>query len=444
MIENSQLIGEMLDYGGVSDEKIVGDLIMSHDVSDMQMGMRYYSNEGDIIHRKLYHYEAGVPVEDTARCNRRLANNWHKLLVDQKTSYLTAKPLRFSADDTKVTTLINKYLGEKFDDALCELVKGASNKGVEWLHVYIDEDGNFGFVVIPAQQVIPIWDTNFEKKLEGVIRYYDVTDIFGGRQTMIEWWNKDTVKHFTRDGSGKVKFEREECHFYCGGQGYGWGRVPFIAFKNNEEMIGDLKFYKSLIDDYDLALSDLSNNLAQVQEVVTVLKGYEGTDLREFAENLRRYKVIKVSAGDGSGVDKLEISIPIEAKRELLNRLEENIFLFGQGVNVKTDKLGTNPSGVALKFLYALLDMKAGMTERKFTLAIKELLWFLFEYFAMSGMGRFDISEVAVIFGKRLIANEAEMAQIAKDSKGIISDSTIIAHHPWTEDVDFEIKSLSK
>ena len=109
MIENSQLIREMLDSGGISDEKIVGDLIMSHDVSDMQTGIRYYSNEGDIIHRKLYHCEAGVPVEDTARSNRRLANNWHKLLVDQKTSYLTAKPLRFSADDTKVTTLINKH-----------------------------------------------------------------------------------------------------------------------------------------------------------------------------------------------------------------------------------------------------------------------------------------------------------------------------------------------
>lgn len=439
MVGESELLKSMFDASGVSDERIAGDLITGHDNSHMLEGNRYYNNEGDILRRKIYRFDCGARIEDEVKQNRRLAHNWHKLLVDQKTAYLTAMPIRFNADDPDVTSLINRHLGERFDDTLCELVKGAANKGVEWLQVFIDENGRFGFAVIPAQQVIPIWDASLQKRLSGLIRYYEITHAAGGGELVIEWWNDSTVKYFTRDVSGKINFEREDSHFYRGKKGFGWGRVPFIAFKNNEEMLGDLKYYKQLIDDYDINISDLSNNLAQVQEVVTVLKGYEGTDLREFSENLRYYKVIKVNAEDGSGVDKLELSIPVEAKRELLDRLEENIFLFGQGVNVKTDRFGNSPSGIALKFLYSLLDMKAGITERKFTVAIKELLRFLFEYIAMSGGVRHEEDTVAVVFGKRIIANELEQAQIALQSKGIISDETIISHHPWTEDVDDEV-----
>lgn len=444
MVSEMDVLNSKLADGGISDEKIVGDLIRNHNNSLMLEGIRYYNNDGDILRRKIYRHEMGVRVEDTTKQNRRLAHNWHKLLVDQKTAYMTGKPVRFNADDYKVTRLINSRLGERFDDALCELVKGASNKGVEWVQLFIGEDSQFGFAVIPAQQVIPVWDTSLQQKLVGLIRYYEVSHVVGGCELVIEWWNDNTVKFFNRDVSGKISFLREEPHFYRGGLGYGWGRVPFVAFKNNEEMIGDLKFYKQLIDDYDLNMSDLSNNLAEIQEVVTVLKGYEGTDLSEFAENLRYYKVIKVSAGDGSGVDKLEFSIPVEAKREILSRLEENIFLFGQGVNVKTDRFGSSPSGVALKFLYSLLDMKAGITERKFIVAVKEILWFLFEYYSMVEGVRYNPDSVAVIFGKRMISNELELSQIASESKDVISDRTIIAHHPWTEDVDDEIERVGK
>jgi len=65
-----------------------------------------------------------------------------------------------------------------------------------------------------------------------------------------------------------------------------------------------------------------------VKEIITILilKGYEGTDLAEFKENLRYYKAIKVSGDKGSGVDKLELDIPIEAKKEMLAGLRPFIF----------------------------------------------------------------------------------------------------------------------
>ncbi|HDO9195754.1 TPA: phage portal protein, partial [Clostridioides difficile] len=95
--------------------------------------------------------------------------------------------------------------------------------------------------------------------------------------------------------------------------------------------VSDLNFYKSLIDIYDNNISTLADNLDEIQEVIYVLKEYPGTSLQEFIDNIRYYKSIKVDGG--GGVDKLEINIPVEAKKELLDRLEKNIIIFGQGVN---------------------------------------------------------------------------------------------------------------
>lgn len=435
--------GNYIAPKGISDERIVSDLIREHDNLKMLEGIRYYNNSNDILKRRLYRFDGSAKVEDPEKVNKRLSNNWHKLLVDQKTSYLGGNPIRFNADDNDFITLINKNLGESFDDVLCELLKGAANKGVEWLHIYINESGEFAFAVIPAEQVIPIWDTGLQKELVGLIRYYKITGADSKDQIIAEWWNDETVKTFVLDGYGNAEFLSEESHYTINGLGYGWGKVPFIAFKNNEEMMGDLQFYKGLIDEYDMCLSDFANNLSEIQEVVTVLRGYEGTDLREFADNLRYYKIIKVSGENGSGVDKLEISVPVEAKKELLDRLEKNIFVFGQGVDSKVDKFSNSSSGVALKFLYSLLDMKAGITQRKFIVAIKKLLNFMCDYEAVINKKFYDYKSVSVVFSKRMIESELEIAEIAEKSKGIISDRTIITHHPWTEDVDDEIKGLN-
>lgn len=343
---------------------------------------------------------------------------------------------------------LNLILGEEWDDTLTELAKNSSNKGSEWLHVYINEDGKFKFIILPAEEIIPVYDTSLQENLEAILRYY-LVNVNGKDRVRVEWWTRETVTFYIEQDSGEFELDDTEnpnpdYHFYYNDIGYGWTKVPFIEFPNNQERNSDLKFYKELIDEYDLNISDLANNLAEVQEIITILKGYEGTDLAEFKENLRYYKAIKVSGEQGSGVDKLEFNIPIEAKKELLDRLEENIFLFGQGVNMKTDKFGNSPSGVALKFLYSLLDLKASVMERKFRKSVKRLLWFTTEYINIVDRKKYESTEVQVTFRKTMITNDKENVEIAKESKGIISDQTIVANHPWVEDVTEELDRLKK
>ncbi len=446
-VTEQDLINIQLDVeNNVTNERVIKDLIAEHDTTDMLEGQKYYMNKNKILDRKMYFIRDGEKVEDTEKTNNKIPHNWHKLLVDQKVNYLLGKPPVIQTDDDTFTQRINDILDEDFDDILQELGKGASNKGVEYLHPYINSNGEFDYIIVPAEEVIPIYETSKQKNMIAAIRYYLVT-INGKDKIRAEWWTPKTVTYYIENDIGEFEIddsveENPQSHFDYNEKGYGWERVPFIPFKNNEEMVSDLKFYKELVDEYDKSISDMANSLEEVQELITILKGYDGTDLSEFMQNLRYYKAIKVA--EEGGVDSLEQNIPVEAKEKHLDRLEENIFLFGQGVNIKTNRFGNSPSGIALKFLYMLLDLKANHVERKFRKALKQFVWFVTEYINIRDNKNYDYKTVQFTFTKSMLVNDLETAQIAQISKGVVSDETILANHPWVEDSQEELKLVKE
>lgn len=435
---------EFKDGATNTNEWIIKWYIENHDTTKMREGVRYYENENDILRREQYAVVDGVKVTDPDKPNNRIPHGWHKLLVDQKTAYLVGQPINFSADDKRLTEYINQYLGEDWDDVANELVKNASNKGVEWLLPFIDEEGEFDFIIIPGEQYIPIYEGTRQKKQIAGIRYYQI-HVNGEESIRAEFWDENTVTFYIKQNGEFIldpfQEENPQSHFYYGTpgnmQGYGWGRIPFIKFRNNEDEKSDLAYYKQLIDAFDNRVSDNQNNFDEIQELIYILKGYEGQSLSEFTRNIKQYKAINVD-GEYAGVDTIQAEIPMTSIDSHLDRLRESIFTFGFGVDISSDKFGNSPSGIALKFLYSLLDMKSNTLERKFRKGIQELLWFLCEYLSISGKGQYDYKSVDFTFKRSMMVNELEQSQIAQQSKGIISDKTIIANHPWVDDLQQE------
>jgi SPP1 family phage portal protein len=276
-----------------------------------------------------------------------------------------------------------------------------------------------------------------------MLRYYPAV-VGGETKTRAEWWTAEGVSTYIEAEAGVYKLESEDGHFLMNGTPMGWGRVPFVEFANNVDRFADLKYYKEQIDVYDIIVSDLANDLTDVQKLIFVLKGYGGQSLAEFLQNLRYYRAIQVDPEAGAGVETLSADPPITAIDSTLDRLEENIFLFGQGVNVKTDRFGSAPSGIALKFLYTLLDLKSNIMARRFSVAIKKFCWFAAKYLEIKGVGTFDPLGVKITYNKSLLINDLETTQIATSSMGVISQETIVAHHPWVEDVRVEMERIAE
>ena len=434
-----KLLAENIDETNLN--QTIADLIAKHDPSLMLVGVDYYNNDTHIKDRQIWYYEDGQKKVDTEATNHRVSHNWHKILVDQKVSYLLGRPPLISAEDEQFAKHLNALLDETWDDRLQELAKNASNKGVEWLMPFIDAAGNFRYIIIPAEQCIPIYETDYEEELVAMLRYY-LAVVGGETKTRAEWWTAESVSTYIETKPGVYDLESEDGHFLMNGVPMGWGRVPFVEFANNEERFADLKYYKEQIDVYDIVVSDLANDLTDVQKLIFVLKGYGGQSLSEFLQNLRYYRAIQVDPEAGAGVETLSADPPITAIDSSLDRLEENIFLFGQGVNTKTDKFGSAPSGIALKFLYTLLDLKSNIMARRFSVAIRKFCWFAAKYLEIKGAGTFDPNGVKITYNKSLLINDLETTQIAASSMGIISQETIVAHHPWVDDAQAELTRL--
>ncbi|MGG0666750.1 phage portal protein [Viridibacillus arvi] len=412
-------------------------------------GVNYYFNENNIINEPVYTYdEVGNKVVDREATEEatRIPAGFHKILVDQKVGYLAGEPLSFGSksDNKETLALVDELIGEEFEDTLPELILNASNKGHEWLHVYVDEDGEFQHLIIPAEEFIPIYDKKRKDKLIAGLRFYND----GPNVVKLELWTPDDVVYFEMI-NGQIHYDALEeknpaPHFIQGDKAMSWRDVPFIEFKNNNACVSDLHFIKRHVDAYDKLVSETQNTLEDIQALIYVLKGYEGTDLNEFKTQLKRYRVIKTEADEGSGVDTLKAEVPVEAYKTHSEKLKDSIYSFGQGVNPSPDIIGDAPSGVALQNLYSLLDIKASMLERKFTLALRKFMWFVAKYAELSKKGKFDYRDITFAFNKMILTNEAEIIQMCRDSEGVISKTTQLENHPWVKDVSLEKQRLEE
>lgn len=426
---------------------LLKQLYDSFDNKQMLKGIDYYLGKSDILKRQIYKYEDGIKMVDAEATNKKVVSGFHKILVDQKTAYLAGEPISFGSqsDNQKQLELLQEIIGEKWEDTLPELIKNASNKGKEWLHPFINEEGEFDYMIVPAESFIPVYDKKTGELVLGVRFYNENKDI-----VKLEVWTADDVTYYEMI-NGQIHLDVIEelnpaPHFTNAEstEWKSWGKVPFVEFANNDERLGDLHFYKSMIDEYDELVSDAQNTLSDMQSLIYVLKGYEGEDLAGFTNNLKRYKAVKVEAEEGSGVDTLNAEVPVEAYKTQSEKLKDNIFSFGQGVNPSPDIIGNAPSGVALTNLYSLLDMKASILERKFTLALRQFMWFIQVYCELAHKGEFDYRDVTFAFNKMLLTNESEIVEMAQKSLGVISQATILENHPWVKDVQLEQERLEK
>ena len=126
----------------------------------MQEGERYYQVDNDIKNRKITRKVDGHKEEETWRANNKLAHAKYKIQVDEKIAYLLTKPVTYKTDGAdKNDTYVEKVkdvLGKHFQYQLTQLGYEASNKGIGWLHVYLDPKGKLKTIMIPAEQCIPV------------------------------------------------------------------------------------------------------------------------------------------------------------------------------------------------------------------------------------------------------------------------------------------------
>ena len=429
-ITTGQKVSNMLAYGAkkvLSMEEIIVNEIREWDnspiKSDMLSGWKYYRNEQESV----------------------IKSGFVRKLTKQKNDYLLGKPFSVKGENEGYLSFLNYIFNAAFRQKLKRTGVQAITKGIGWMQVYLDNNC-IGFQVIPSEEVIPLWLDAAHTKLEGVIRTYYREEYEGMSKKNVrhvEYWDSHGVKRYVLDGGRLIKDVEggDSAHLTINGKENNWERVPFIAFKYNDDELPLLKGLRSMIDDYDKQKGIIAKLLQDIPNFVYVLKNYGGADLAEFLSDLKKYKAVKTEE-DGD-VDKLQADIDINAYDIYMQQARKDIYEFGRGVDTQAVDLG-NASGQALKFRYADLDMDCNDMEVEFKAGMQSLLWFVNRYLALTGKGNYLSEQVDFVFNRDVVINEAEAISECANSKDIISDATIIANHPWVEDAKEEEKRLEE
>jgi SPP1 family phage portal protein len=405
----------------------------------------YYENKTDILNTGVA-VKTGDGKDPLRNADNRISHNFHQVLVDEKVAYMFTYPVIFDIDNSKeINKRVNEVLGDDFERKIKNLAIEASNCGVSWIHYWIDEEDlsnkKFKYEKVNTEEVIPIYSNGLEKDLEAIIRVYTCMEEVGNSTqdeafTYIEYWTKDTMDRYKFQGNsctGSTIMEEHVNHIL--------EEVPFVEFSNNLVKQSDLSRYKKQVDLYDKVMSGYANDLEDIQQVIYILENYGGEGLGEFLGDLKRFKAIKTESdgtGGSGGVKTLQIEIPVEARKVVLEILKKQIYEFGQGLQQDVESVG-NASGIALKFFYRKLELKSGLLETEFRAGFSKLIGAILRFLNIS-----EYKSIQQTFTRNMISNDLENAQIAQMSTGIIPKKLILKNHPWVDDPDNAEKLLQQ
>lgn len=379
--------------------------------------------------RRLYNrYKAiygGVPIfdrqpryEEENPINNRINNEFFSEIVDFKTGYFAGEPISYSYSETDESEESTGGVQgvDKAAEALTdfttrnnmfgvdmEITKNASIYGYSGRLFYIDKEGMERVMPVPGYETIILSDTKIAEP-EYAIRYYEVSDINDTKQWIVEFYDDKNVTTYKGDLGSLTEIETRPHMFdYC----------PLQGIANNAERMGDAEKVLELIDGYDRAVSDCSNEIEAFVHALMVV----GVNVDDEVVKKAQKSGVLIIPQVGSNVVNDPVkwvtkNIDDAFSEHHLQRLEDNIYRFSKTPNLNKD-LFSSSSGKALKFRLHQLETKCAMFESCVTDAAIHMWRLLSSSWAKKGI-KFDPLQVVMDFKRNFPTEVLENAQAAQ------------------------------
>ena len=389
-------------------------------------GLRYYEGDHDIKNYRIFFVDAnGNLQEDKYKSNIKICHSFFTELVDQEVQFmLSGKDGFVKSDDPELQAYLDEYFNdnEDFTSELYEVITGAVSKGFEYAYAYKTAEGKTAFQCADSMGVVEVRAKETNDNCDYVIFWYvDRIGKDNKKIKRIQVWDSTQTHFFVQEDDGQIELDKgekdnprphaiykkdnDENRYY---EDYGF--IPFFRLDNCKKQFSGLKPIKALIDDYDLMSCGLSNNIQDSNEVLYVVKGFQGDNLDELQLNTKTKKLVGVD--DDGGIDIKTVDIPVEARKTKLELDEKNIFRFGMGVNTESLKDTSATTSIAIKSAYSLLDLKCNKLEIRLKQFMRKLLKVVLKEINDENDTDFQQKDVYFNFEREIITNAQENAQI--------------------------------
>lgn len=413
---------------------------------------RYYEGEHDILNYRMFYYNSdGELVEDTTRSNIKISHPFFTELVDQQVQYMLSGDDSFVRSDVEgLQSKLDEYFDEDFKAELTDLLTGTITKGFDYLFAYQNEHDRLAFQYADGLGVIEVRAKDTDDNCNYVIYWY-IDRIAKNNKVIkrIQVWDDEKTTYYVQNDEGGIDldesidinprphviYERDNSLYYKP-----FGFIPFFRLDNNKKQISNLKAIKGIIDDYDIMSCGLSNNLADFDHPLHVVRGFEGDNLDELSQNLKTKKTIGVDSE--GGVEVHTVDIPYQARLTKMEQDEKNIYRFGMGFN--SAQIGDgNITNIVIKSRYALLDLKCNKLEIKLKQFLKKIVKVVIDEINKKNNSAYKVEDVWFDFKREVMTNASDNAQIYKTEAETkqIEINTILGLHGVIDDKNV-IKSI--
>jgi SPP1 family phage portal protein len=393
----------------------------------------------------------------TKKINEKLVNDFRGDIVDQKVGYLFGNPISY-----KINNPINPETGqpkysdkdmEKFNEILrlwkmrnsiedldseTGRMMGACGYGARLL--YLDTNGQEKIMNLNPWEVIFIYNGTLDQVDYAIIRYTIEEKNQNGtvNKTYVEWYEPTQVAYYIDDGQGNLTLDNQ---YDINPAPNLFGFVPVIPFENNNEWLCDFEKVKSLIDAYDLSLSDIQNELEEFRMAYAVFAGDMDVDLTEL-EKMRQTGVFYLPEGvQASFLTKQINDSFLENHKKTLN---ENIYKFAKRVDMGAEGFsGADSSGEARKWKLVNFENDIVTSERKFAKGLRQQFKCLCEAWKKRGI-KLDYEDIDFEFKRNLPVDMQYEATANQTLKGLVSEETRLGLLSFIPDPKKELEKIKE
>ena len=381
-------------------------------------------------------YETDFPIfhekpKPEWKPDNRIAVNFAKYIVDTMNGYFIGNPIKIIVDGGEET--IEKYIEfldqyNDQDDNNAELSKICSIYGKGYEMYYNDEEGNVGIIYLDPTEAFMIYDDSVLKRERYFVRLYrDEDNVLHGSvsdQEKVRWF---TIK-------GKIVWnEQEQLHYFNG--------VPATEYRENKECQGIFEPVMSIINAFNKAISEKANDVDYFADAYLKIIG---TLLDE--DELKHIRSDRVINFDGDGesviVDFLQKPNGDTTQENLLDRLQNLIFLIAMVANISDENFGTS-SGIAMAYKLQGMSNLRKTKERKFTSGMNRRYKLIFSN-PGNAMKKDDWVKLHYKFTPNVPANLLEESQIAQNLSGVVSQETQLGVLSVVDNPKTEIERIDK
>ena len=370
--------------------------------------------------------------------NNKLVANLTKYIVDTYNGYFLGIPPKITLDEGDENDKFQQWLTNvSFVDKLAEISKQADVYGRSYGFLYQKENANTGFTYVSPSKSFMIYDDTVEHAPLAFVRYEYLAN-------QSEYQSHGFIYYADK----VIEFKAEN---FIGEEVNPYQLVPATEFFENEEREGVFDSVKTLVNALDKGLSQKANQVEYFDNAYLSIIGLHlPTDKNgNIKMNFKTNRVLYAPQTDpnSSKPDVKFISKPDSdtMQENYLTRLTNLIYQISMVPNLSDINFSGTSSGIALKYKYLSMQMKASEKERKFTKALRQLFQIVFSTGQVLPLqDANDWQNLTFSFTRNVPDDVPGAIDAAKAATGIVSHRTQLKLLPFVSNADDELQQVGK